>query len=679
MVQIISGTGVGQAPRLITDYVGATKVANVAPGWAVTPDNTSVFEVRVWAGIDIESYGGTQIGATPMASHGFIPVDLQTWADDFVCDLTTSATGGMVPSANTITAGTAAAGAATTITLGTAFSGYPAASATSSVYNGARILITGGTGIGQERVITAYNGGTKVATVDTAWTTNPDATSKYVILAGGRADPTAVVASVTGAVGSVTGSVGSVAAGGIARASFAQDAKDMLGEGRRNTAAGGSTTTITLDAGASAVDDFYNGYTLLTVSGTGANQTANISDYNGTTKVATLDRTLATGLDNTTVFELLAQGYSTAVGGGGGAWAWPHASYDLQTVAVDSSDAVFFTLVDSSGNRVTNATLEINAMLSVNGAAAVSPAGTFGEIDAGDMPGEYYYIPDPTEVTDPHTIVLYLEPGDSTFLPCSVAFKVAADTISSLEDYMDENVGPSVWNFAPGTEMPGFGTNPGRVAEWLMAAGRRTDHSFASGITIGANSFVGAAIGDGTSFDDDDFVGHTVVFTRDDGSGNVIDILQACTVTDYDQGTNTFTFTPAAWTRTQTNATGYMVLADGVGASSPMTIASAVWDEPRAGHATAGTFGEGVVVSSLATAALTAIRDKLLDYEYRTGRTVRGLFRRWGALIEGRVTGLLGSLVTAYQPGGVTSEFSAAQDTAAGNRSEATVTNSETP
>ena len=35
-------------------------------------------------------------------------------------------------------------------------------------------------------------------------------------------------------------------------------------------------------------------------------------------------------------------------------------------------------------------------------------------------------------------------------------------------------------------------------------------------------------------------------------------------------------------------------------------IADAVWDEARSGHTSAGTFGEGVVVSSIATAAITA-------------------------------------------------------------------------
>lgn len=44
VVKITSGTGAGQA-RLVTDYVGATKVASVSPNWATNPDATSVYEI----------------------------------------------------------------------------------------------------------------------------------------------------------------------------------------------------------------------------------------------------------------------------------------------------------------------------------------------------------------------------------------------------------------------------------------------------------------------------------------------------------------------------------------------------------------------------------------------------------------------------------------------------------
>jgi len=44
VVYISSGTGAGQS-RAIGDYVGSTKVATVITNWAVSPDNTSVYEI----------------------------------------------------------------------------------------------------------------------------------------------------------------------------------------------------------------------------------------------------------------------------------------------------------------------------------------------------------------------------------------------------------------------------------------------------------------------------------------------------------------------------------------------------------------------------------------------------------------------------------------------------------
>src|SRR3990167_9219953 len=72
-------------------------------------------------------------------------------------------------------AGTATAGGASTITLAAG------ASASDDAYRGMRIRTTGGTGNGQARTISTYNGTTKVATVSEAWTTPPDATTTYSI------------------------------------------------------------------------------------------------------------------------------------------------------------------------------------------------------------------------------------------------------------------------------------------------------------------------------------------------------------------------------------------------------------------------------------------------------------------------------------------------------------------
>jgi len=76
--------------------------------------------------------------------------------------------------------GTAAAGGASSIPLDAA------ASATNDWYNGNVIEIIAGTGVGQARVITDYDGGTLVATVDSAWATNPSSDSVFLIRGGAR-------------------------------------------------------------------------------------------------------------------------------------------------------------------------------------------------------------------------------------------------------------------------------------------------------------------------------------------------------------------------------------------------------------------------------------------------------------------------------------------------------------
>jgi hypothetical protein len=110
----------------------------------------------------------------------------------FQVEMAGSGTGGTAPAfgrvvqacgfSQTITAaaitGTAQAGAAGSITLASG------SSATTNVYVGMVITITGGTGEGQSGVITAYNGSTKVATVQkTTATFTPNGTSVYSIAA----------------------------------------------------------------------------------------------------------------------------------------------------------------------------------------------------------------------------------------------------------------------------------------------------------------------------------------------------------------------------------------------------------------------------------------------------------------------------------------------------------------
>ena len=75
--------------------------------------------------------------------------------------------------------GNAASGAASTITLNLMADG--ANNCTNAQLTGEPIKIVTGTGVGQERTITAYDPTTRIATVSPAWSTTPDVTSRYTI------------------------------------------------------------------------------------------------------------------------------------------------------------------------------------------------------------------------------------------------------------------------------------------------------------------------------------------------------------------------------------------------------------------------------------------------------------------------------------------------------------------
>lgn len=70
------------------------------------------------------------------------------------------------------------------------------------------------------------------------------------------------------------------------------------------TAQAGAAGSITLQSGASATDDTYNGQVVYISSGTGAGQSRAIEDYTGSSKVATVISNWATAPDNTSVYEI---------------------------------------------------------------------------------------------------------------------------------------------------------------------------------------------------------------------------------------------------------------------------------------------------------------------------------------------------------------------------------------
>jgi len=74
---------------------------------------------------------------------------------------------------------------------------------------------------------------------------------------------------------------------------------------RSATAQAGGASTIALDASADPRDDYYNGAKIYIYSGTGIGQIRTISDYVGSTKVATVSAVWGTNPDSTSIFSTL--------------------------------------------------------------------------------------------------------------------------------------------------------------------------------------------------------------------------------------------------------------------------------------------------------------------------------------------------------------------------------------
>jgi hypothetical protein len=131
MVYIISGTGAGQC-RIILQYVGSTRMATVHRSWRTMPDATSEYVIA--------AYGDT----------------------------------------TSVNEGLAQGGGSNSITLNTD------ASSVNGTYVGQLVFLVSGTGEDQCGMVTAYDGTTKVATIDMGagggWTVIPDTTTAYVMM-----------------------------------------------------------------------------------------------------------------------------------------------------------------------------------------------------------------------------------------------------------------------------------------------------------------------------------------------------------------------------------------------------------------------------------------------------------------------------------------------------------------
>jgi len=164
---LLATTGLGNQTANITGNLSGS-VGSVTGAVTVGTMNANVITASA-----IATDAATEISTAVWAT------DLQTWPDDQAGSdlyemLTTITTiSGRMP---TLHYGVAQAGGASTITLNAS------ASSITDYYVGLAIAITASAGAGQVRTITAYNGTTKVATVDSAWTTNPANGSSFAII-----------------------------------------------------------------------------------------------------------------------------------------------------------------------------------------------------------------------------------------------------------------------------------------------------------------------------------------------------------------------------------------------------------------------------------------------------------------------------------------------------------------
>jgi len=174
-----AGTGAGQEVTIVSNTYGANAVitfAAVGTGF----DNTSVFQVmsgRFWflaAASGSVTWKYYDVATNAWTAKSVTSGPAAAWGTDGACIATaglcsTSAVGGF---AGAIASGTATAGAAATLTN----SGKAWATNQWANY---QVRIVSGTGAGQIRTINSNTG--TVLTVSANWTTNPDATSVYVI------------------------------------------------------------------------------------------------------------------------------------------------------------------------------------------------------------------------------------------------------------------------------------------------------------------------------------------------------------------------------------------------------------------------------------------------------------------------------------------------------------------
>ncbi len=282
------GTGTGTNAGLSTTTNGSVTITGTSTGGTSTGASVSSPGVSATGTGAITIQGGAIAGASGNISN----VGINSTGSSTViiqAKLTYGATG-IAPTAGKVFLNYTTASTITTVnsSAATTIFVHPSATVTPPANGDVRfgVSFNAGNNTGTLRVPSASSVANTVAT---------DNTTGTAVLTVGSALPTSPTANTVG------------------EALFFAD---IFGN-RVSTAQAGSSTTITLDAGASSSSLDYVGDMIYLYGGTGggirgSGQYRTIVSYNGSTKVATVDRAWGTNPDNTTQFVTIPQGLARA-------------------------------------------------------------------------------------------------------------------------------------------------------------------------------------------------------------------------------------------------------------------------------------------------------------------------------------------------------------------------------
>lgn len=312
--------GANNQVRKIVTYSTGTGAFTVVPNWETTPSTDTTYAVLLPEGVTLgmlKALNPSTAGRTlQVESDGMAYADAREWLGGTIA--TPTITG--VPEVDvTHWIGTAAATPTVagvpevdaTHWRGTAIpaehtAGYPVVTVKDGTGTGE--INTNAGAIALVDLVTTTTTATNVTTVNGLAANVITAAS----FAAGAIDAAAIAANAIGASELAADAVAEIADAVWDEATSGHVASGTFGQAlfpiRAATAQAGANGSITLDASASAVDDFYKNSLIVVTGGTGANQVRTISGYTGSTKVATVTPNWGTNPSSDSVFVILPNG-----------------------------------------------------------------------------------------------------------------------------------------------------------------------------------------------------------------------------------------------------------------------------------------------------------------------------------------------------------------------------------